>query len=485
MSSETTRPAGFGQPGRLGVHFTLAAPVPKAYADLPVMIRVRLQNTGTITWPNSGPNPINLSYHWLDAHGTVVDYDGVRTPLPEPLPPGGVVELDLPAEPPPGPGQYLLMLDMVEEWVGWFSAQAIDVLTVPVEVLPVTLRGPRACIIGPLCLVNDAVSNAMIDQLHMLRNRGYHALILVEHIDLRQPPALRQYMLGMSFDDLTNGTITALNRRAQTHVAASDLFFFHYPNPYDLFEAITTLDHGVAIVDYHGVTPAALHESASDAALFERRLRRHFAWMRHADYAIAHSAYTRAELLQTGMVSPERVFQMGYTVALDRFAPAAKPARLLERYGVRADQPVLLYVGRMAANKRIVVLVRALASIRQRCPDAVLLLVGNTSNPAYAPIIAQAKYEAAALGFADAVIFTGMVPDAELPDHYRLADVFVTASLHEGFCIPVIESMASGVPPIGARATALPETIGTGGLTFTPDDPADLATKVLRVLGAE
>jgi glycosyltransferase involved in cell wall biosynthesis len=89
------------------------------------------------------------------------------------------------------------------------------------------------------------------------------------------------------------------------------------------------------------------------------------------------------------------------------------------------------------------------------------------------------------LGVADGVIFAGQVPDGELTAHYQLADVFVTASIHEGFCIPVLEAMACGTPVVGARATALPETIGPAGLTFRPEDPTDLAEKVLAILDSK
>jgi glycosyltransferase involved in cell wall biosynthesis len=113
-----------------------------------------------------------------------------------------------------------------------------------------------------------------------------------------------------------------------------------------------------------------------------------------------------------------------------------------------------------------------------------LLLVGNASIGPYPRIVAQARRLAATLGVADGVIFAGQVPDGELVAHYQLADLFVTASVHEGFCIPVVEAMACGLPVVGARATALPETIGPAGLTFQPEDPADLAAKILTILAA-
>src|SRR5690606_4272593 len=133
-------------------------------------------------------------------------------------------------------------------------------------------------------------------------------------------------------------------------------------------------------------------------------------------------------------------------------------------------------------NKRIDDVVRALALIRQQRPNTMLLLVGDNRSEIYARQAEDILRLAKELGQSDHVIFTGQVDDDTLVKHYQFADLFVTASLHEGFCIPVIEAMASGLPVIGAHTTALPETIGNAGLTFTPQDPADLANTVLRVL---
>jgi glycosyltransferase involved in cell wall biosynthesis len=234
------------------------------------------------------------------------------------------------------------------------------------------------------------------------------------------------------------------------------------------------------IFDYHGVTTPQLWNAPGAEALVEGQRRLDLA--RYADYTIAHSDFTRRELIATGAVDSRRIYQMGYAVPLDRFRPGPRPPDLAARYGLTADQPVLLYVGRMADNKRIPDLVRALAHIRERLPRAALLLVGDDRTTPYTQTVAQARELAGRLGVADGVIFAGQVPDEELAAHYQLADVFVTASLHEGFCIPAVEAMACGIPVVGAHATALPETIGPAGLTFRPEDPAHLAEKVLQVL---
>ena len=78
------------------------------------------------------------------------------------------------------------------------------------------------------------------------------------------------------------------------------------------------------------------------------------------------------------------------------------------------------------------------------------------------------------------VIFTGVVDD-QAP-YYRLADVYATASLHEGFGVPLIEAMASGVPIVASNATAHPWVIGEAGLLAEPNNAADLAAQIRRVL---
>jgi glycosyltransferase involved in cell wall biosynthesis len=67
-------------------------------------------------------------------------------------------------------------------------------------------------------------------------------------------------------------------------------------------------------------------------------------------------------------------------------------------------------------------------------------------------------------------IFTGPVPDEDLAVYYRTAAVYISLSEHEGFCVPLVEAMATDVPVLAYAAGAIPETLGGAGVMFSPKD---------------
>jgi hypothetical protein len=111
----------------------------------------------------------------------------------------------------------------------------------------------------------------------------------------------------------------------------------------------------------------------------------------------------------------------------------------------------------------------------------VLLVVGdNNSNPAFSEVTAKVNARAQQLGVSDAVIFTGRVDD--LPSYYRLATLYVSASFHEGFGVPLIEAMASGVPIVTTRAGSQPWVLGDAGLLVDVGDTDALAAEIIAAL---
>jgi glycosyltransferase involved in cell wall biosynthesis len=136
--------------------------------------------------------------------------------------------------------------------------------------------------------------------------------------------------------------------------------------------------------------------------------------------------------------------------------------------------PRLLFVGRIAPQKRQDDLIRALAYYR-RCvdPQARLLLVGGYSDqPKYYESL---RALAAALDVADAVTFTGAVSLAALVAYYRTASCFLSLSQHEGFGVPLLEAMHFGLPVVADPAGAIAETVDGAGILLSGRDIAEAA----------
>ena len=458
----------------------LAAPTPVSMAhDELLVMAVTVTNTGTAAWPDVDGVPINLGYHWVDGAGQMVAFDGQRTPLGERVLPGASVTVGLRVLPPESAGAHRLQVDMVKEGVAWLSWQGVAMLELPITVLAAAPR-PRVCLINGNCVANDAVGNNLRTKIQFFRARGYAVDALVEYLDPAIPLAEQAFFTVLSGDELAKGGRSPQGKRAVERFRAADLVVYDYSTYYPLLESIRSVRHATVLFDYHGVTPPELwgtHENALELAEAQRQVR----LVKHADYAIAHSRYTAAELAATGLIGPDRISVLPYAVPLADFRPAAPTPEVVAQYGL-AGQHVLLYVGRMAGNKRIGDLVAALALVRQTFPNTVLLLVGDNVFPPFAQEAEAALRQARALGCADRVIFTGPIAHADLHRFYNVSVVYVTSSLHEGFCIPVIEAMACGKPVVGTHTTALPDTIGPGGLTFPPRDAAGLAAQVCRLL---
>jgi glycosyltransferase involved in cell wall biosynthesis len=139
-----------------------------------------------------------------------------------------------------------------------------------------------------------------------------------------------------------------------------------------------------------------------------------------------------------------------------------------------------LFVGRIFPNKAQLELVAALGAYRRLYdPDATLTLVGSRAIERYA--VAVERY-ATELGLTDAVKLVGQVSDEELVSLYDEADVFVSASRHEGFCFPLIEAMRSALPIVAYASSAIPETLGRAGVLVSSNDPTRFASAVFLAL---
>jgi glycosyltransferase involved in cell wall biosynthesis len=189
---------------------------------------------------------------------------------------------------------------------------------------------------------------------------------------------------------------------------------------------------------------------------------------------VAVSEFNARELVEAGVgevvVAPILFDGSGLGVADDA---------LVERLG-SGSGPVWLFVGRLAPNKAQHDVIAAFAAYRAReSVGARLVLVGASSSGAYGSALEEL---AVSLGVGDAVVFAGSVRAEELAAWYRVADVFVCLSEHEGFCVPLLEAMHHRLPVVAFDSSAVPETLAGAGLVVGDKSPVVVAEAVARVV---
>ena len=180
-------------------------------------------------------------------------------------------------------------------------------------------------------------------------------------------------------------------------------------------------------------------------------------------------------LLAHGLAVPSRVISNG--IDTTSFRPGPADAALRDRYGVAADVPVILSLGRLSPEKRSEVLIDAAARLTV---PAQLVLAGT--GPDAGRLAARARK----LGVTSQVLLPGFIPDDDLAGLYRLGQVFATASEAELQGITTMHALASGLPVVAARAGALSELVthGASGYLFVPGQ-ASQAAKYLSTLLAD
>jgi glycosyltransferase involved in cell wall biosynthesis len=194
------------------------------------------------------------------------------------------------------------------------------------------------------------------------------------------------------------------------------------------------------------------------------------------DLALGDSDFNRRELEELGFA---RTGVMPIAVNLERITEAPRRPALEKILGDGLIN--MLFVGRIVPNKRIEDHIR-LAELYKRYVDSYyrFIFVGRCDGlPRYyaqvRALIAEFKM------LPDRFWFTGPVPDDDLAAFYRWADVYVSLSEHEGFCVPLLEAMAADVPVLAYAAGAVPETLGGAGMLFEPKD-LELAAEMLGTL---
>ena len=303
----------------------------------------------------------------------------------------------------------------------------------------------------------DAIGDSARKVRDMLRGAGHESEIFALTVD----EELRREILPFSDPGAVRGDVT----------------IFHFALPSPMTEAFAGLK-GARVLQYHNITPAHFF-APYDPGLFRLAAlgRRELATLAgRVDLALGDSEFNRQELEDLGF-TPTGVLPIAVNTERITGAPR-RPA--LER--ILADGLInILFVGRIVPNKRIEDHIR-LAEVYKRYVDSHyrFIFVGRYDGlPRYYAQVRALISEYQMLP--DRFWFTGPVPDEDLAAFYRWADVYVSLSEHEGFCVPLIEAMAADVPVLAYAAGAVPETLGGAGVLFAPKD-LELAAEALAML---
>ncbi len=327
----------------------------------------------------------------------------------------------------------------------------------------------------PMLHVGDAVGQHTLAVQRILRSRGVESEIYVE------------------LDDAATAGST---RPASTYAdRPDDVLVYQFATASALADRLLRTS-GRLVVNYHNVTPPELF-APWDNGLARHQVR---AQQELADLAeravlgVAVSEVNRADLTAAGFAATEVVPPIvglldtgrsidgepaGHRSNDGESAPGARPAggrrpgesARRGRVGWRSD-------GWRRTRRSKTRWRRSWPTGLGTTPTPTLLVIGKPALPAY--VDALHRY-VADLGLADAVQFAGKVTDAALADAYDSADVLVVSSEHEGYCLPVVEAMAHGLPVVAYREGALPEVLGDAGVLLDDKDPVVVADAVRDV----
>jgi len=287
----------------------------------------------------------------------------------------------------------------------------------------------------------DAISNEAMAFRAIFRSWGHNSEIFTE--SSRVLPELQK-----DVEDISNLTDAVLG---------DDLVLLHLSTGSRVNEEFTRLNCRKAIL-YHNITPAQYFE------FIQKQIANNLRTGRNQVGSLAGSASLN---MAVSRFNARELESIGYTdvkvlpLVMDFEMLKARPDKAtVERFsdGLRN----ILFVGRCAPNKKIEDLIQVFACYQRTVePDSRLIHVGSSAG--------MEKYLCLLNGLVKElrvknVHFAGAVSQSELNAFYRSADVFLCMSEHEGFCIPLIESMVHDVPILAHASAAIPETMDGSGV---------------------
>lgn len=310
-------------------------------------------------------------------------------------------------------------------------------------------------------LRGSAVGNEVFAIYDLLERHGFETAIYTEH--LGNPESGKYTVITDPYNNLT--------------VNEQDLLIVHLAGHSILHYWISDLKCRKA-ARYHNVTPPKFFTDYCDTsmALTGKGIDEIKMLSNTFDYCIAVSEFNKQDLISYGYRCPIDVVPI--LVQFEDYEQIPN-REVLDRY--TDGKTNLLFVGRVVPNKKQEDIIAAFSAYKKLYnANSRLFLVGSYNGME----VYKARLEdyVSALGLSDDVVFTGSVPLDELLAYYKLADIFLCMSEHEGFCVPLIEAMYFNVPIVAYAAGAVPETLGGAGVLVAEKSPPVTAGMIDKIV---
>jgi glycosyltransferase involved in cell wall biosynthesis len=309
---------------------------------------------------------------------------------------------------------------------------------------------PRAHQILATLGYGDAIGNEALGIQRALRRAGYTSEIIVETAD----PRLED--LTVDYRDIVG------------EIEGEDLLIHHFSLGSRASRTAFALPCRMILV-YHNITPPEYFLGVHDQLVRQcyHGRRELLPYRARVDLALGDSEFNRQELDGLGF-APTAVLPVVPDFSHLDVEPDPRPAAAYDD-----DWTNVLFVGRVIPNKRFDDVIRFFHAYKTRHnPRSRLLLAGSYGG--FETYLTQLHALIAALGARD-VHLLGQVTNEELTALYDVADLFLCASEHEGFCVPLTEAFYAGVPVMAYAATAVPATMDGGGVLYDTRDPGRVA----------
>jgi glycosyltransferase involved in cell wall biosynthesis len=296
----------------------------------------------------------------------------------------------------------------------------------------------------------DAIGHEVLGIQRVLRAAGYESDIFVETADHRVESMTRDYRELVDASDPEN------------------LLLHHFSIGSKASRTAFALPDRMALI-YHNITPPeyfiGVHRTLARQC-FRGRRELH-AYVDRCDLALGDSEFNRQDL--DGLGFP----RTAVLPVVPGFSHLESEPNWMVARGFDDDWTNVVFVGRVIPNKKIDDLIRFFHAYQTVFnPRSRLLIVGVQRG--FERYLASLHQLTASLG-ASNVEFIGHVSDEELVAFYEVADLFLCASEHEGFCVPIVEAFYMGVPVLAYAATAVPATMDGAGVLYETKEPLEVA----------